>query len=220
MARTRKDGIETRGLILRAAAEVFDEKGFAASTHAEIGRRCGVNPALVNYHFSDKETLYRMAWEDAYRRTCLRYPVEGKRTQCDNPVDQLRKWIEVLIRRNADPECHDDGIWRRELANPTGLLDEIRRKLVCPLRRELGAIVRQIVGPDLAEDKVRLCTMSIIAQCRVPIAGPGECDMPVAFVTVDLESRIEHVFRFSLGGLELSARNAIDPLYSSSEPHV
>ena len=206
MARTRKDGIETRNQILRAAAEVFDEKGFAASTHAEIGKRCGVNPALVNYHFSDKETLYRLAWEDAYRRTCLRYPTDGGIAANRSAVNRLRGRIDALIRRNADPECHDDGIWRRELANPTGLLNEIRRELVCPLRRELGGIVREIVGPEIPEEQVRLCTMSIIAQCRVPITGPQECNLPDPFVKVDLETRIEHVFRFSLGGLKHLAR--------------
>lgn len=206
MARTRKDGIETRNQILQAAAEVFDEKGFSASTHAEIGKRCGVNPALVNYHFSDKETLYRLAWEDAYRRTCLRYPSDGGVAASDSAVNRLRGRIDSLIRRNADPECHDDGIWRRELANPTGLLDEIRRKLVCPLRQELGEIVREIVGRDVQEEQVRLCTMSIIAQCRVPIACPHNGDMSAPFVMVDLETRIEHVFRFSVGGLEFLAR--------------
>lgn len=220
MSRIRKDGIATRDQILRAAAEVFDEKGFQASTHAEIGRRCGMNPALVNYHFRDKETLYRLAWEYAYRQTCERYPADGNVHPGQSAQKRLHALIDVLIRRNADPLCHDDGIWRRELANPTGLLDEIRRKLVCPLRRQLCGIIRELLGEQVADEQIRLCTMSVIAQCRVPVTGPGQCHQCNPFVSADLETRIEHVYRFSLGGIELLANSPILPSYSSSEPYV
>ncbi|MDO4586775.1 MAG: CerR family C-terminal domain-containing protein [Planctomycetia bacterium] len=233
--RLRKDGEETRRRILQAAAEVFGKKGYRDSTNAEICRRCNANSALINYHFQDKETLYRLAWEYAASQTIRRYPFDENISQTKSPKEQLYGRISALIRQNADPFCFDMKIWRKELANPTGLLDELRQKMVVPLRREMGRIIRQILGEKASNDQIKLCTMSIISQCRVPIASriassldSSDCfsnqssvetssnsldfdrkseknsiesNRNQAFLEVDIETRIEHVFCFSLGGL-------------------
>jgi len=49
----RKDGIDTQEKLLKAASEVFAEKGCQNTTVAEIGRRAGSNVAAVNYHFGN-----------------------------------------------------------------------------------------------------------------------------------------------------------------------
>jgi TetR/AcrR family transcriptional regulator, regulator of cefoperazone and chloramphenicol sensitivity len=57
----RKGGVATRKRLLAAAGRVFAEKGYRDATIAEICRLAGTNIASVNYHFSDKESLYREA---------------------------------------------------------------------------------------------------------------------------------------------------------------
>ncbi len=54
----RKGGVATRKRLLAAAGRVFKEKGYHGATIAEICRVAEANIAAVNYHFSDKETLY------------------------------------------------------------------------------------------------------------------------------------------------------------------
>ena len=61
MKAQRKGGVATRKKLLAAAGRVFAEKGYRDATIAEICRLAGTNIAAVNYHFSDKETLYREA---------------------------------------------------------------------------------------------------------------------------------------------------------------
>jgi TetR/AcrR family transcriptional regulator len=46
------------GLILRAAALEFAERGFAGARVDEIARRAGVNKAMLYYHVGDKAALY------------------------------------------------------------------------------------------------------------------------------------------------------------------
>ena len=55
---------QSRSQILVAAVTVFARSGFEASSLAEIAREAGVKKALVQYHFSTKEQL----WKDAASR--------------------------------------------------------------------------------------------------------------------------------------------------------
>ncbi|RLA58652.1 MAG: hypothetical protein DRR04_10480 [Gammaproteobacteria bacterium] len=49
----------TRKLILNAAIENFSEAGFEAASLADIAGQAGVKKALVQYHFSTKEQLWK-----------------------------------------------------------------------------------------------------------------------------------------------------------------
>lgn len=50
--------------ILRAAEELFLEKGFAMTSTTEIARRAGCNQALVHYYFRTKERLFEKIYTD------------------------------------------------------------------------------------------------------------------------------------------------------------
>jgi len=233
----RCDGTKTRERILEAAANLFAERGFQAATHAEIARRSGVNSALLNYHFTDKTTLYRKAWEFAQERTAQKYP--ALLSNSAPAEERFRELIRTIVQAAADPMSADQEIWRKELAQPTGLLSEIRQKTVVPLRKQMGTIVRELLGEGAAEESVRLATMSVIAQCRTPIlnstpnhtppnnyTSPNNYTLPNAssnapnddrFVDVNLEQRIEHIYQFSLGGIKALRRNLAPSGESASE---
>jgi len=49
---------DTRDAIARAALRLFAERGFAAVSNKDLGRAAGVNPALIYYHFEDKQDLF------------------------------------------------------------------------------------------------------------------------------------------------------------------
>ncbi|MBR2584636.1 MAG: CerR family C-terminal domain-containing protein [Thermoguttaceae bacterium] len=202
--RVRSDGAETRRRILDAAGSVFARRGFRDATMAEIAREAQVNPALINYHFTDKETLYRQAWQRAWERTRRRYRL-GDTPPGKTAARRLVWLIGAMVRAAADRRAADQEIWRKELAQPTELLAVIRQTVVVPLRRAVGSQVREILGPEADDQAVRLATMSIISQCRTPICGDTG-QRP--FVDVDLARRIEHIRRFSLGGLRAMRRKS------------
>jgi len=72
---TRIQRQRRRALVEAAYATVL-EHGFEGMTMARIGRRAGLSPGLVNYHFRDKDTLViwvvrhalRLIREEAVRR--------------------------------------------------------------------------------------------------------------------------------------------------------
>ncbi|MEU5900224.1 ScbR family autoregulator-binding transcription factor [Streptomyces venezuelae] len=49
--------VKTREEILRAAAEVFDERGYSGASMREIMKRAGVTLGAVYFHFPNKEAL-------------------------------------------------------------------------------------------------------------------------------------------------------------------
>lgn len=48
-----------RADLLRAARELFTKRDFTATSVREIAAAARVNPAMIHYHFGDKEGLYR-----------------------------------------------------------------------------------------------------------------------------------------------------------------
>ncbi|QXE33055.1 TetR/AcrR family transcriptional regulator [Streptomyces sp. GMY02] len=57
-AERRRNAAETRRELLRAAAELFAERGFDRTTVRDIAQRAGVNQALVFRYFGSKEGLF------------------------------------------------------------------------------------------------------------------------------------------------------------------
>lgn len=55
---------DARERLVRAAEELFAEKGFAAAAVHEITDRAGVNRALLYYYFEDKQALHRAVIEE------------------------------------------------------------------------------------------------------------------------------------------------------------
>ncbi len=56
--RRRRDPEATRAAILAAATKLFIERGVAATSTREIGRRAGVTKSLIHHHFGSKEELW------------------------------------------------------------------------------------------------------------------------------------------------------------------
>jgi len=64
----RQDRAErTRNTILDAAAEVFDERGFAGASLSEILTKAGVTKGALYFHFSSKEELAMALIEEQWK---------------------------------------------------------------------------------------------------------------------------------------------------------
>jgi TetR/AcrR family transcriptional regulator len=87
----------TRGQILAATVKIFARSGFEASSLADIAREAGVKKALVQYHFSTKEQLWKDAatllWTE--RNSRLREVLED---QCGQDLtDRMRQGFTTLV---------------------------------------------------------------------------------------------------------------------------
>ena len=206
-----KQGSGIQAQLLETACRVFAEKGYRDATIAEICEKAGANIAAVNYYFRDKETLYGVAWRLAFQRSLETYPPDGGVPPGAPAEERLRGRIISLVQRIINPENHEFEIIRKELANPTGLLEEVMRESIEPLARSLSAVVQELLGDNASEEQVRLCQMSIMAQCLHPMmrhrfqklfdGPPAPPNKPLP-QNSGIEIIAEHIIQFSLAGIK------------------
>jgi AcrR family transcriptional regulator len=212
MNTTDRSSATTREKLLEAACVAFAEKGFRDATVADICEAAGANIASVNYYFGSKETLYVEAWRLAFQRSIDEHPPGGGVPEDAPAAERLHGHVRSLLERAAGPRSYEFDIVHKELANPTGLLKEVMRECVGPIRRRMGGIVRELLGPRASERDVRLCQVSIAAQCMHPLIRCHKREHPGAPLPedcagdFDIDALVEHIVTFSLAGLEARRR--------------
>ncbi len=210
MSKDQRTG-ETNNRLLAAATEVFAEVGYRAATLREICRRGNANIAAVNYHFHDKEQLYRAVLEHAVLAAGDGL-MQISPDEHVPPDEKLRHFIQHLFHNllGADRPLQLLRLIAHEMVEPTPALDVAVEKAARPLTDILAAIVAELLGPAAEPTVVRDCVDSIISQCssyhhseaiiqrlhRTNVHDPAT-----------IEQLAEHVYRFSLGGVRAIAGN-------------
>ncbi|MBO2454034.1 TetR family transcriptional regulator [Actinomadura barringtoniae] len=125
--------------LLVAGVMAFAAKGYHATTTRDIAERAGLSPGGLYVHFASKEELlYRISL--AGTRESLEHVRKAAMAADNTPQARLRAVIESLAVRGA--RYHTTG---RVIEYELGSLDEGHRAEVAALRREIAAIVREIL---------------------------------------------------------------------------
>lgn len=203
----KKRFTKTRQRLLRAACDVFAEKGYREATIAEICSRAKANIASVNYHFRDKATLYREAWRNAFIESLKAHPPDGGIGSDAPPEDRLRGLIVALINRISDKNNKEFPIVYRELANPTGLLKEVMEEEIRPIHEKVEGVIRELLGDYASEKEIQFFVISIISQCITPMLAQrfkSETNERRGRLPEidDIDAYAEHVIRFSLAAIK------------------
>jgi AcrR family transcriptional regulator len=195
---------ETRQRLIEVAAEVFADQGFRHATIRDICQKAGTNVASINYYFGDKEKLYRAVFD--YARRCAP-PELWVQDSIANPEERLRAYIRGFITcifAEGRPAWLGKLI-AREMVEPTGALDEFVEEQIRPNHVRLKSLVRELIGPGADDEVARLASFSITAQCVYYY----HCRSVVsrlyperAFDSEAISDIVEHVIRFTLGGLK------------------
>ncbi len=207
----RSDGVLKHDRLLHVAMEVFAKKGFHDATVAEICEAAEANIAAVNYHFGGKEQLYAEVWALAFADAHRTYPVDGGLPATAPATQRLRAVIHSLLSRilRHGPHSHAGLILLQEMARPVEGIRQVRRQAIALVRKHLELTVRELLGPKVSDQSVRLCVMSVVNQCltigfrggqKPPSLGEGP------FTEQEIDELIEHVHRFSLGGIRAVRR--------------
>ncbi|MFV0130032.1 ScbR family autoregulator-binding transcription factor [Streptomyces sp. HMX112] len=111
--------VHTRQVILRAAAEVFDETGYDGAGIARILARAGVTQGAMYFHFTSKEELARAVILEQASDVRLPEGPDGLRQLVDVTLILARELqTNVLLRAGvrlavdpSGPAPHDDSIY-------------------------------------------------------------------------------------------------------------
>ena len=132
---------DTRALLLNATTALFAEQGVAATSFSTIARRAGLTPAMVHYHFDDREQLIDAVVEE--RLVPFIHAVWDPVRPGLEPSELIRGLVQRLLEQIGKAPWVP-STWMREILNEGGLLRErIFRRLPFDRVRMVGhAIAR------------------------------------------------------------------------------
>lgn len=195
---------DSRERILDAATRLFAEKGYHGTTVALICREAGVNIAAVNYYFQSKEGLYQNAWRRASELLMKRFPPDGGVPPGRPPAERLRGRIRAALQHAMFGDAASFRIMRNEMANPTGILDDVILGLVSPHRQEVQSLIRELLGPAAGQFEVDMCEICYTAPLLFAIhCRKTECREGLAPCLHEekFESVVDCFTRYALAGI-------------------
>ncbi len=160
-----RDAARTQDAILRAAQQLFAQKGYSTTGVREIAAAAGVDATLVRRYFTSKEGLLRAAVEDMLRIDPF---VFGSR------ADFGARALATLLHGETQPNAL--AMMILATADPTArdlCRDLMHERIVVPLAEWLG-------GPAAMQRAARLnlLWMGLMTARQIlplqPLAGPDE----------------------------------------------
>ena len=197
---------ETRDRLLKAAAQLFADRGFKKVTVRDICRAAKANVAAVNYHFGDKTGLYREIVQRAIER--VRETNDAARAAgAGLPAEErLRKYISVALCRSTG--AHGSIGWiprliNRELIDPTPAVDALLEQAFRPRVDDLSAMVAEILQCDRDDPRVSQSVASIHVQWMLFVPNPiaSRFREKLRLRADDPVKLADHIARFSLAGI-------------------
>lgn len=200
---------DTRQRVLEAAGQVFAEQGYRAATVRDICSHAGANLAAVNYHFGDKEGLYREAVRFAAETLLTQHGASDVRAALESdlpPAEKLRAFVRAQVKRvlGEQQPAWQSRLVMREMVDPTSELAMLCDRFFGPVHMALRQVVGDLLGPAATPERVRMTACSIVGQtvfykhCR----EVAKLLMPEQkYEAQDLEALAEHIAGFSLGAI-------------------
>lgn len=128
----RRDAAATAERILRAAQEVFHDKGYEGATTREIADRAGVNLALIKRYYGSKLGLFERAV----------LPFLTLEAFLDKPVDDLgERLADHYVRTEPMDRFDPILVLLKSISSPDAgplLVEAVERQAVTPLAEVLG----------------------------------------------------------------------------------
>jgi AcrR family transcriptional regulator len=199
----RADGAKTRARIIESAGQLFGSQGFAETTSKAVARRAKVDLASINYHFGNRDGLYKAVLAEAHRRLIhLDELREIAATPLSAP-EKLRQIFKILVARSLGPTGWNAHVLAREILSPSSHLDVLFETELPPKFRVLAGIFSEISGIPQDEPALIRCAISAGAPCAV-LFVVSRTQNPVACQIAGLpESElVDHLQTFAIGGLK------------------
>ena len=153
-----------RDRLLRAAAELFAERGYDGTAVRGIVAIAETNLNAVNYYFGGKRALYLevMRTEFARNREAARVTKPPKSTTLEA---RLHDFVLDMVTRFLDSRSLLPRLTALEILNPSPVFDELIAATHVSEQQQLATLVRELLGPGSPADLVNACVRSVLAQC-------------------------------------------------------
>lgn len=175
-------GDATRDALLTAAISCFARDGFRAASLRGIAETAGVNPALIGYHFRNKEGLYLAAFAyivmqirqrlDPVAEELTRALTSPENAQCevapkDRYLTPLMRLADAMASLMAQEQSADWSLMiTREQQHPTAAFALLYNGFMARILELLTRIVHQL-SPAKSATEARLTVITLLGQIMV-----------------------------------------------------
>ncbi len=203
----RRDGINTRALILDAAGKIFAERGYADATSKEICELAGTNTAAVNYYFGGKDKLYEEVLVEAHQRFISVEDLTEIIAYDADPEKKLHAFVRRLIHTTeSSPGSWEGKVLMREMAAPSPNMPEMLASAIQG-KAALGlGLISEITGLHPRSAAAQRALAFVILPCISLIILPAELRTKVLPGTdTSAPDFIDDLMRYVLAGLRALA---------------
>ena len=168
----RREDPATKARVLRAATELFAERGFHGTKVRDIAERAGANVAAGHYHFGSKRDLYVEVLRETFAQVRAVLARAGLQPDAGALARMSTADAEKLLERRittmlsdllGPPPSLHGALMQREMLDPSDALPIVVDEFIAPMMDETAAIVRRL-APGLDDETVRWCVSSIMGQ--------------------------------------------------------
>lgn len=200
---------DTKERLLYAGIKVFAEKGYREATVREICKQAeSSNINSISYYFGSKEGLYKEILE----RIFSHYDTfDMQDWEKKDPQQQLKSMITnfctMLYKDNAFTS-DIMSIFISEMTTPSPFLEEMVDSYNQPRLKRHLLMFQKLIGEDATEEMARDCLVSVAGQLfYYSFAWPVFSSLfPKYSPSLSYKAWAEHVYQFSLGGIEAVRR--------------
>jgi AcrR family transcriptional regulator len=149
---------QTREAIARVALELFDQKGFAATTIPEIAEAADVSPRTVSSYFPAKEDLVFPDSAGTFERLEARF---AARSAGETTAEALRAWITVESSKWDEDEPRAQIQRRVVAANPS--LQAYSKRFIAQGEELIAEAIAQDLGGSKDDLEARMASAATLA---------------------------------------------------------
>ena len=196
----------TRHSIIKAAIDMFAEKGFEGASVRAIVAKARVNQAAINYHFDGKDGLYLEVLKVAFEAFTRHEGLDAEKLK-DLPRDEaLRSFVYQQLR----PLLFRDEISRYmrifawENVRPSRVLQKFMTANAAPFLGRAVDLVRRFLPPGASDQEAMCGAIWLMGQCGIFVRNREQFAQPPFNLKIDepfVERLADQITRLALGGL-------------------
>jgi len=219
---------DVRCRLLRAAADLFAEHGYERTSIREITRLAHCNVASINYYFGGKEQIYTEVFRQRLqpvtqrRLAVIRQLMEKRKNSLG-----LRELLGAFANAFIEPLMEFDHtrgrqmmlLMMREMIDPHLPVGMLLNEVVAPLEELMLQALRQVC-PGIPDRQARLSLHSVMGQLLHMLKLQRlffDPRLSGRDLMVDLETMVEHIVEFSVGGFQAYRKKFAPPRGTGKE---
>jgi AcrR family transcriptional regulator len=209
-ARMTRPSDYTRQSIMKAAVELFAEKGFDGASVRAIVAKARVNQAAINYHFDGKDGLYLEVLKVAFDAFTRHDGLDADKLAALPRDEALRGFVYQQLR----PLLFRDEISRYvrifawENVRPSKVLRGIMATSAAPFLARAVALVRRFLPASASDQEAMCAAIWLMGQCSIFLRNREQLTQTPFDLKIDepfVERLADLITRLALGGLAQQA---------------